>query len=237
MSSGREIGHQESTIQRIISRIQEGDQQSSRARSISNGALQQSKRLSRLSSINDVPVLLNGESPNLIETLTAARLIRRLPASPVLLRFLPPTILHFAPFLGSATKMATEGLSSAIDLRLQEWLERALVTLKKRSTVWLENIGSIRDVQILQDRLFAVLAEMQRYPHRPSEDELGKARAAIQKCCSERMVSIWQTKLDHMLEDAKEGVIAVLHSLKRDLELQEQGERLISAGCCFEIRC
>lgn len=219
----RKGGKGESLIEELMRKVQEGEVHvqpasqpmvSETSGPLSNSAKVHQRRASRLASMSmPMPKLSHLSSPssrNNIAVVTTASLLQILPSAPILLRYLPPSILAFTPFISSsvtASGLATPQLGD----KLSQWHESALSQITSAAPSWLHSIGKVKDVWhirgIVHDALKSVSGGERE------EDEIRAAEQALDAEWARRAKAVWAERLEEIVKllayKVEDGVDAI----------------------------
>lgn len=118
---------------------------------------------------------------------SAARVLRILPSSQILLRYLPASVTGFTPFIAPSPAPSLED-------KLTPWHASAMAILRESVPAWLDNLSSVADVWAVRDSTFALLAE---------DGFQGEIRKGLEAEWSRRVQVLWTAKLDSLVISAR----------------------------------
>lgn len=214
----------ESLLEELMRRIQEGEdpvQPSNQPATVdpdvplSNSAKVHQRRASRLASMSmpmpKMPIVHSGgylsSKPTIVTTGT---LLQTLPSSPILLRYLPPSILAFTPFISSS--ITSGGLATPfLAEKLAAWHESALSQITSAAPSWLHAIGKVRDVWHIRNVVTTALRSHTRGEQ--EEEDVENAQSALEIEWARRVKAVWAEKLEEIVRlvgyQVEDGVDAI----------------------------
>lgn len=93
--------------------------------------------------------------------LTTPQVLQSLPSASLLLRFLPPTITKYTPYVSSESSGPTEGGSDETEEELKKWLDMALDGLVVPARAWLGKLDSARAVWAVRGSVVTGIASLE----------------------------------------------------------------------------
>ncbi|CUA70290.1 Rootletin [Rhizoctonia solani] len=176
-----------------------------------------SPNVSSIVSQSQLPV--SGTIPpsvSISRNLTTAQILHSLPSSSLLLRFLPPSITHYTPYVSTdpdglgATKVEeTQG-------ELDGWLNTALEALATPARNWLSKLESVRAVWAIRAAVIKGTLSLEGAPETKT-----RLLGAIEAAFVGRVSEIWENRLENIeigVSDALKGVIALLEGVHEDIK-------------------
>lgn len=151
-------------------------------------------------------------------------LLKTLPSSTVLLRYLPPSIQSYAPFID--TTSASSRLSpAAIASASSKWCDTSLKSLETNLASWLEDIDSVSEVWNVWIGLQA--ASQAGSLALLTDDERDRLLKVVQGTCVTRVREIRKEKLSEMESGLVREVNRCIKSLRAGGD-DVSGGRLVS---------
>ncbi|GMK59894.1 hypothetical protein CspeluHIS016_0901110 [Cutaneotrichosporon spelunceum] len=186
-----------SVIQEAIRLVQAGDATAKPAPKNHN------RRASRIASISLPlpPVIRSADGP----PTSAQRVLSTLPASQILLRYLPLSVTGFAPFIAPSP-------SPLLSDRLSPWESQVVAVLRQTVPVWLAGITSVADVWALRAATRNLL---------PDTGMGLRIRDALEAEWGARVQAIWTAKLDTVVTGARDAVQAAADKIRSGAEVQD----------------
>ncbi|CAE6517002.1 unnamed protein product [Rhizoctonia solani] len=176
-----------------------------------------SPNVSSITSQSQLPV--SGTIPpsvSISRNLTTAQILHSLPSSSLLLRFLPPSITQYTPYVSTdpdglgATKVEeTQG-------ELDGWLNTALEALATPARNWLSKLESVRAVWAIRAAVIKGTLSLEGAPETKT-----RLLGAIEAAFVGRVSEIWENRLENIeigVSDALKGVIALLEGVHEDIK-------------------
>jgi hypothetical protein len=166
-----------------------------------------------------------------LNIVTTQTILEALPSSQILLNFLPPSIQGFAPFIPPSSG-STGGATGDIGIRLAQWFDKALAFVGDSAEKWLEGLSDIRDVWSVRASVEAALqAGMDDDDVAITSTETLKLHRVLQNSWEFRIRSIWNDKLQHLVDGLHSKVHSALSVLSTDTVRADLGERIAKDDC------
>ncbi|KLT41250.1 hypothetical protein CC85DRAFT_286686 [Cutaneotrichosporon oleaginosum] len=161
------------------------------------------RRASRIASISLPlpPVVRSAAGP----PTSASRVLSTMPASQILLRYLPPAVTGFTPFIAPSP---TPSLSD----RLSPWETQVVAILRDAVPSWLAGLTSVADVWALRSSTCDLL---------PAKGMGARISEAMEAEWGGRVQAIWTAKLDALVTGARDAVQAAADKIRSGVEVPD----------------
>ncbi|KAG8978165.1 hypothetical protein FRC05_011281 [Tulasnella sp. 425] len=144
-------------------------------------------------------------------------LLKSLPSSTLLIRYLPPSIQSYAPYIDT-TSPSSQLSPSSVATASSDWHRTSLRSLEDKVAEWLQDLDAISEVWSLWTGLLPTDSSSDPWRETLTEAEREELLQAIQQACIKRVKELWKDKLA-----AIEG--AIVSHVKRCIEtLQKEDE-------------
>ena len=121
-------------------------------------------------------------------------LLKALPSSSLLVRYLPASIQSYAPYIDT-TSTASHLDPSSITSMSAEWFSTALEKLREHLTSWLEDIDGIAEIWSIYT---ALLIRQKGRPLGMDDQGLDALNQTVMQVCAERVKAVWKEKLEEI---------------------------------------
>ncbi|BEJ01631.1 hypothetical protein CcaverHIS631_0603130 [Cutaneotrichosporon cavernicola] len=187
----------ESLIQEAIRLVQAGDETPKPTPKSHN------RRASRIASISLPlpPIFRSASGPST----SARRVLSTLPASQILLRYLPTTVTGFTPFIAPSP-------APLLSDRLSPWESQVVAVLREAVPAWLAGLTSVADVWALRAATRDLL---------PDKGMGSRIRDALEDEWGARVQAIWTAKLDALVTGARDAVQTAADKIRSGAEVQD----------------
>lgn len=142
-------------------------------------------------------LLENAALPSSLDSSTAVdtpSLLKSLPSSTLLIRYLPPSIQSYAPFIDT-TSPSSQLSPSAIASASSEWHRTSLHSLEDKVSEWLQDLDAISEVWSLWTGLLPSDSSSDPWRETLTAKEREELLKAIQQACVKRVKELWKDKL------------------------------------------
>lgn len=161
------------------------------------------RRASRIASIS-LPLPPNVRSAAGPPT-SATRVLSTMPASQILLRYLPLSVTGFTPFIARSP-------APVLADRLAPWEDQVAAVLRDAVPSWLAGLNAVADVWALRTSTSDLLPE----------DGMGaRVRDALEAEWGARVQTIWTAKLDALVTGARDAVQAAADKIRSGAEVAD----------------
>lgn len=177
----------ESVIAEAIRLVQVGEEQPSSGPQPLRRATGQ-RRTSRLSVSLPMPPRVPSGAGG--PPVSVARVLPILPSFQILLRYLPPAVTSFTPFIAPSP-------APSLDAKLGPWHASAMAILRESVPAWLDNLSSVADVWAVRDSTCQLLGQ---------GNFQGEIRSGLDAEWSRRVQALWTAKLDSLVVSARTSI-------------------------------
>ncbi len=175
-----------------------------------------------------------GDRPRIV---TTQSILEALPASQILLNFLPASIQGFAPFIPRSTT-STSGLAGDMEHGLSQWFEKALDFVSSSTRRRLSDLPDIRDVWNVKISVEGALRSSELHDDAVITDsEKEKLHAVLEQAWNMRIRGIWTAKLTQLVDGLELHVETVLATLASDKRYEEMGKSCSIVCFGFALTC
>lgn len=147
--------------------------------------------------------------------MSTPQILCTLPSASLLLRFLPPSIIGYTPYVSSDTEASGPAKAEDMEKELNIWLDNALEALAAPARAWLGKLDSVRAVWAVRGSIVQGIASLEG--SNGVKERLGRA---VEAAFASRVSEVWESRLENL-------EIAVGNALKRaitDLESSSEGD-------------
>ncbi|KAG9019493.1 hypothetical protein FRB90_001565 [Tulasnella sp. 427] len=156
----------------------------------------------------------SSDSPIAINTMS---LLKSLPSSTLLIRYLPPSIQSYAPFIDT-TSPSSQLSTSAVTAVSSEWHRTSLRSLEDKVSEWLQDLDAISEVWSLWTGLLPSEASPDPWTGTLTTVESKELLQAIQQACVKRVQELWKDKLAAIEAAIVSHVKQCIEALQKDDE-------------------
>lgn len=142
-------------------------------------------------------------------SLSTPQILCTLPSASLLLRFLPPSIIGYTPYLSSDTDASGSANAEGMENELNSWLSNALEALAAPARTWLSKLDSVRAVWAVRGSTVRGIASLEG-----SNEVKERLSRAVESAFASRVAEVWENRLENI-------EIAVGGALKRAITLLE----------------
>ncbi|KAG9047746.1 hypothetical protein FS837_001586 [Tulasnella sp. UAMH 9824] len=142
-------------------------------------------------------LLENAAAPSSLDSSTAVNtptLLKSLPSSTLLIRYLPPSIQSYAPFIDT-TSPSSQLSSSAVAAASSDWNRTSLRSLEDKVSEWLQDLDAISEVWSLWTGLLPSDSASDPWRETLTAVEREELLRTIQQACVKRVKELWKDKL------------------------------------------
>ncbi|KAG8931533.1 hypothetical protein FRC01_001162 [Tulasnella sp. 417] len=163
-------------------------------------------------------LLENAAAPSSADSSTAVNtpsLLKSLPSSTLLVRYLPPSIQSYAPFIDT-TSPSSQLSPSAAAAASAEWHRTSLRSLEDKVSEWLQDLDAISEVWSLWTGLLPSDSSSDPWRETLTAAEREELLQAIQQACVKRVKELWKDKLAAIEASIVSQVKRCIDILQRD---------------------
>ncbi|KAF8708960.1 Vps51/Vps67, partial [Rhizoctonia solani] len=141
--------------------------------------------------------------------LTTPQILYSLPSSSLLLRFLPPSITGYTPYVSTDAEGSDETKTGNTEGELNGWLTAALEALALPARNWLNKLDSVRAVWTVRGAVVKGIVALEG-----TKETKDRLLGAIEAAFIGRVLEVWETRLESI-------EIIVSNALRRAASLSE----------------
>ncbi|ELU45926.1 hypothetical protein AG1IA_00040 [Rhizoctonia solani AG-1 IA] len=141
--------------------------------------------------------------------LTTPQILYSLPSSSLLLRFLPPSITGYTPYVSTDAEGSDETKTGNTEGELNGWLTAALEALALPARNWLNKLDSVRGVWTVRGAVVKGIVALEG-----TKETKDRLLGAIEAAFIGRVLEVWETRLESI-------EIIVSNALRRAASLSE----------------
>ncbi|CAE7226482.1 unnamed protein product [Rhizoctonia solani] len=146
--------------------------------------------------------------------LTTPQILYSLPSSSLLLRFLPPSITGYTPYVSTSSDGSDAIKVEETEVELDGWLNKALDALATPARNWLSKLESVRAVWAVRAAVVKGTLSLEGTP-----ETKNRLLGAIETVFISRISELWDNRLETIeagVSDALRRVTALLEDLNDD---------------------